>query len=986
MTALSRWRVVLACLLLSSPAPAADLGLRLPPGFEATEYADGTLAPDIHCMTLDPQGRVVVSGRGYVRVLVEGPAGRAERALDFAAAPRDGAMGLFWEGDSLYCVGDGGLRVYRDAAGAGRRKPSKLLFACRTGSEHGAHAVARGPDGWLYLLAGNNTGIRAKHATLPTSPVKDPVAGCVLRFPRDFSGSEIVADGFRNAYGMDFGPGGELFTFDSDNERCVSLPWYEPTRCYHVQPGGHHGWRNPQHAAFWRYPPYFLDCVAPVCTLGRGSPTGVVCYKHTQFPPRYRGGLFLLDWTFGVVHYVTLHKEGSTYRGTSEVFLRSVGDNGFAPTAAAVHPLTGDLFVSIGGRGTRGAVYRIRYTAGMKGKPAPAARPTPRSLDWRPGLDAALARDAAGADLHARRRALDLILRHRSHFRPEQLASAVRANAGQADRGLRQAAARLLAALPAAGQNRLAKVLVTPLEKTTLYLARPSLDAAELLKDPKLPAAVRLDAVRLVQLALGNVTAKKARGTVFEGYTRQDASAAVPAEVKAVLRTALPASPADLQAELARTLALVEDDNPQTLRKVARLLGGDTDPIDETHYLIVLARLTAPRPTEVTRKTADALLSLDRKLTQRGLNRDTNWPLRLAELHAALAARDPSLNAALVGDSQFGRPDHAVFTRAKGFDRRRAAAIFLARAEKDSDYPWNAELVRLVAQLPAGKALPALRKLYGEQGLDEVILPVLARTPLPADRDKYLAGLASARLDVVQVSLSALDKLPAPAGKDPVRDEAFALVRAQQQAGAGKDAGPLRRSLAARLEKVTGQKHTTPEAWRAWLGQSWPELGKRLTDADGVDVPAWQKRLARLDWSAGEARKGEAVYLKASCASCHSGAAALGPDLRGVTKRFSRDDLFTAILRPSKDVAPRYRTTQLTTLAGKVYQGIVAYEAADGVLLLTGPGQNVRIGHKQVSERRLTARSLMPAGLLDRLSDAEVAHLYAYLRSLAGKE
>ena len=46
--------------------------------------------------------------------------------------------------------------------------------------------------------------------------------------------------------------------------------------------------------------------------------------------------------------------------------MQAVGDNGFAPTGAAVHPETGDLYVSLGGRGTRGAVYRIRYPAGLK--------------------------------------------------------------------------------------------------------------------------------------------------------------------------------------------------------------------------------------------------------------------------------------------------------------------------------------------------------------------------------------------------------------------------------------------------------------------------------------------------------------------------------------------------------------------------------------------------------------------------------------------
>ena len=174
----------------------------------------------------------------------------------------------------------------------------------------------------------------------------------MLRFSPDFKSTEIVAHGFRNAYDMDFNTDGELFTFDSDNERCVSLPWYEPTRLYHVIPGGHYGWQSPQRCETWRMPPYFADVVAPVATLGRGSPTGVACYRHRQFPEKYRGGLFLADWTFGRIYFVPLERDGSSYTGKPRVFLQSVGDNGFAPTALAVNPKTGELFVSIGGRGS----------------------------------------------------------------------------------------------------------------------------------------------------------------------------------------------------------------------------------------------------------------------------------------------------------------------------------------------------------------------------------------------------------------------------------------------------------------------------------------------------------------------------------------------------------------------------------------------------------------------------------------------------------
>jgi putative heme-binding domain-containing protein len=149
-----------------------------------------------------------------------------------------------------------------------------------------------------------------------------------------------------------------------------------------------------------------------------------------------------------------------------------------------------------------------------------------------------------------------------------------------------------------------------------------------------------------------------------------------------------------------------------------------------------------------------------------------------------------------------------------------------------------------------------------------------------------------------------------------------------------------------------------------------------------VDLPAWRRRLARLDWSSGQAAAGHQVFLKARCATCHSGGQALGPDLHGVSGRFSRGDLLTAILQPSKDVSARYQTTLIETTSGKVYIGLIIYEAVDGTILQTGAATTVRIPGDQIASQRRLTTSLMPAGLLDNLSDREIVDLLAYLRSL----
>src|SRR5437016_6772402 len=101
-----RHLILIAAVLLSCVLPAradnVQHGLRVPDGFEVTEYAGSDLANDIYCMTIDPRGRVIVSGRGYTRILVDNGTGKAARAIDFAAGPKDGAMGLLGERDSLY--------------------------------------------------------------------------------------------------------------------------------------------------------------------------------------------------------------------------------------------------------------------------------------------------------------------------------------------------------------------------------------------------------------------------------------------------------------------------------------------------------------------------------------------------------------------------------------------------------------------------------------------------------------------------------------------------------------------------------------------------------------------------------------------------------------------------------------------------------------------------------------------------------------------
>lgn len=947
-----RFLFLLALLLptLANAQPVVP-GLRVPEGFEVVEYADAALANDIYTMTIDPRGRIVVAGRDYIRLLLDkNNDGMADAAVPLAA-PKDGAMGLLWEGDYLYYTGDGGLRRLhiKDDKPVGA---AELLCKLKTGGEHDAHAIRRGPDGWLYVLCGNNAQVDKLVQPASSSPIQKPIAGCVLRLSPDFKTREIVAHGFRNPYDMDFDPSGELFTFDSDNERCVSLPWYEPMRFYHVWWGGHHGWLSPQHASFWRMPPYFLDVVPPACSLTRGSPTGCVCYRHGQFPEKYRGGFFLCDWTFGQIHHVKLYRHDSEYLGESKVFLRATGENGFAPTAAAVHPETGDLFVSIGGRGTRGAVYRIRYPKGLAGAKERASAYGFPKTSYKPVHEF--------PDKGLR----DYDSRYMRHIIIQRMA---RYSAAEAARQF----------LPLDSRQR----ITFAFGRLNTAPGNALREGLTLLRDKECNPAVKLDVTRLLQLALGDIGAKAHLGSVWEGYSpRRAIPADLAADLLPAIRSAYPNGHAPLDRELGRTLALLEDDAETTLLTTLTFLTEKSDPLDDIHYLIVLSRLRAARSNKITQQVAGALLALDAKITARKGNRDSNWPHRMIELHRELARKDKFLNDVLLTHADFGRPDHVVWTHADGLDRKAAARLFLARAKKDRTFTWNADLLALVSTLPDEEIRPTLLTLWDDAGLNEQILPLLARQPQPEDHERFLQGLTSPSLTTVRHCLTALDMLP------PKKDGATLriLVQALRLLPEGKEEDKLRATLARLLQERTGATFdgSNPRTWEQWLAKAHPAEAAKLGGEDGVDMPAWEKRLAMVDWSRGDRERGYLVYTKASCAACHSASQALGPDLHGVAGRFSRNDLFTAMLRPSKDVPARYRATRLATAEGKTYQGLIIYEAVDSVLLQTGPADTVRLAHKQITEKRQVPTSLMPTGLLDRLKDEEIADLYAYLRGL----
>ena len=1070
-------------------AASAVSGVRVPEGFRVSLFADDDLASNIYSMTIDALGRVVVAGPGYVKILHDRDGdGRAESFTVFSERPTGGAQGLFFDGPDLLATGDGAMWRLRDTDGDGRADgvPERVL-KIRAGGEHDAHAIRRGPDGWFYLLAGNGAGVTSTYASLKSSPIRSPSAGTLLRLPPSLVGSEIVVDGFRNAYDFAFDGSGDIFVYDSDGERDVSLPWYRPTRVFHALPAHGAGWLSRS----WKRPGYFLDMPPVVGSFGRGSPTGVACYRHRAFPVRYRGAVFACDWTFGRVMALTPPGPGDGGLAKPIEFMTGRGHFGFAPTDIAVGP-EGAMYVAVGGRGTRGSVYRITHPAtshrstNRRETPIRVCLRMPQPLSsWSRARWLPLARKLGPQAFHSvigdrdysvsdRVRAVEILV---DLFGGPEFAKlgegigrfpgAVRARLAWAvgrvqpaqpdakllsgflgdsdagvgraaceamlgveggwdwssverglvvqlesrDRRTRQVAARVVARMPDSAWRRIRSLVarraprarvaaawggrahVAGVDRDGLAVALEVLAAKSSKSDV---VGLKLEAARLAELALGDVGPARGRVAVFDGYAAMLPPAALSpesGEVSRVVDAVFPSGQPELDDELARLAAMVSSARPQLLAKFLARIDRRSHPVSDLHFLITASRIPLARDASQRQATATALVGLQAKIDRGGLNQDSNWDDRLGELYAALCANDPQLPRAVLETPSFGLPSHVLFLRRMSReDRPRARAMFVAAILKaGEDYPWTDEVVSVLGESADAQTLALLRSVHDRIDVRGSVVLELARGARRVDRKRFVTGLQSSSLAVLSSCLGALAKLPAARGAG----EQLALLSVVRRLGAGAQEHGLRSRAVSLLRRntgktfgfVTGEKGRVAQqkavaAWTDHLERAYPEETKRLLGAAAASLPVLRKRLVGVDWEGGDVSRGKQVFTKRGCVGCHQGRRALGPDLAGSAGRFSRSDLFTAIVLPNRDVSPRYQTTVVQTSDGRVYNGLIVYQSVDGLTLRTGTNRTIRLEKSEIEYQARRPESLMPAGMLKGLDDTGYADLYAFLKTL----
>ncbi len=805
-----------------------------------------------------------------------------------------------------------------------------------------ANSLRYGPDGWLYGAVGSTVTCDIVRPGLDTAPVARIVGQAIWRYEPRLRRFEVFAEGGGNAFGCEIDAKGRVFSGHNGGD----------TRGFHYAQGAYLRKGFDKHGELSN--PYAFGFF-PAMVHGKVQrySHNFLIYEGAALPPAYRGRLIAIDPMSNWLPLAEIAPRGATFATKDIGAVLRTEDRNFRPVDIK-HGPDGALYVADWrdfqinhyrnheGQITRddGRIYRIR---------AQTAAPAFPAFDLRRQSSAQL---------------VDL-LRHENRW-------------------WRETALRLIGA-------RRDVALIAPLR-------------AELAR--RTPGQFALECLWALHLSGGfDEAAARELFRHPDPYVRLWAVRLVGDE-----RTAEPA----------------------TAAAMAALAAAETDPEVRSQLAATAKRLSAA-----------AALPLVAAMFARAADADDPYiPLQLwwAVERACTDARDAVLAAFAAPAWRQPLPLRHVTARLM---RRFAAAgtpadfaACLRLLEATADDAVQAELVRGFEQAFEGRALPVLPEplvaALVRSGHASLALRLRQRDPAAVTAGlALLADPAAPAAERVRL-IATFGEVPQPAAAaalvNLLRDKQPEVVRAALRAAAAYDEPALTAALVAGLPgwgteergialAVLASRAAGAEALVAALeaGRLVPAavpieaqdklrlvagaaLGARVEKLFGrprAVVPAEAEAeiarvLAAIRTGTGNVYKGRAIYEQ-RCAACHRlfrTGGEIGPELTA----FNRADvasLTLAIVSPAAEIREGYEPFVLTKRDGSVHTGFVAARDDRRVVLRDMAGLTVSVERADLASLKGLGTSLMPAGLLGGLSDAELRDFYAYLRlnqPLVGKD
>ena len=975
------------------PAPVAEKKFTLPEGFEMRLFAEEPAVVNPVTMTWDSRGRL------WVLELYEYPLGakagekprdRIKILEDTDGDGRADKVHVWADGLNLatgLLLGDGGAYVgqaphllfLKDTDGDERadfRKPVMVGFGTEDRHEL-LNGFTWGPDGYLYMTHGVFTRSRV---TNPDDPDSEEVYmdAAVARWHPYSKKFEVFADGTSNPWGVDFDYAGNAFI-----SACVI------DHMWHMAPGGQYlrqggTWRNPYGYADMHSKrgglPSIVDHrhhLAAYC--------GVQLYQGNQYPAEHLGSVLCGNIHDNSIHQDVLTPNGSSFKSSEKQDFVRANDGWFRPVSLQIGP-DGALWIAdwydkypcyqnaradpAGVDREHGRIWRVVYTGGKKGK-AIASRP-------QKNMDLAQLSSAELVDL----------LAHENVWHRE---SAQRLLSERRDKSIKPALLNL-AKSDALVAYRLSALWTL---HTCSLLDERTLE--QLTKDHEFE--IRTWVARLTgERAIGNDQTVK--------RLERLASDLNPSVRLAVATAARQFVSGHLTVNVPPASTVDKDVNTgEILAKVIQASKAGNDPLIPFLVWMASEPLVVRDPAGVfdwlAENGSDAM-PLAGHLTHKALR-------RVCDLTGSDGLDDA---VEFVTDLNSGSPlmVHAL---------RGITAGLKGRSESPS-----ADTEALIARLlkhPEKEVRELAQRLGAQWGNAAAVQKTLAAITNPrAAKPQRIAAIRTAAKLKNKTAREALEAALS------VQDESLNIEAMRALAGFGSNEFPdillarwqvfsLRTRIAA--TEVMGSRARWASAMlsaleqrriprddvsvttvRSLLRQPWDYgmlatrteqvFGRvRAVDGDRAKLITQKKQMILAKRQKPDLKRGEEL-AKLICFTCHKlhgdgTDLEVGPNLTGAG-RSSLDALLSNIIDPNQVIGAGYEMTEIVTLDGQNFSGRIIEDSANRVrLLAAGPREDV-IDKSKIKSRKTSEISLMPEGLAEQLSDADLRDLVGYILNHPG--
>ncbi len=323
----------------------------------------------------------------------------------------------------------------------------------------------------------------------------------------------------------------------------------------------------------------------------------------------------------------------------------------------------------------------------------------------------------------------------------------------------------------------------------------------------------------------------------------------------------------------------------------------------------------------------------------------------------------------------------------------------LSRIWEQSQPAPSPVLVCLLARMGHRPAIEAAIKLAGQHGVPLAqrisLIELIGQLARPEDLALLVSLLRSRPSESLALAaISALASFPQPvAAASLLNFYPSATGRARERILALLCGRPA--WAKALIEAIaSGQiaaKDLKPSHVQLVTQLSDPALLDRLEAVWGkvprVGSPEKKQRIAEIrgllpEGDKGNAARGKPIF-KENCAVCHklwNDGETIGPDLTGAD-RGDLDFLMTSLVDPSALVRKEYQGQTVALRDGRVMTGLVIDENDRQLTLVDSNRQKTVIARDSIEAIKASDVSVMPEGLLDKLTEPQIRDLFRYLQS-----